>query len=223
MDHAPFRMETPYRDRHHAGQALAAALQGHVGPAPLVLALPRGGVPVAYEVALALGAELDLFVVRKLGVPGHEEYAMGAIASGGLRVLDDALLQRLGVGEAELTRVVQREAAELARREAVYREGRAPLPRAGRELIVVDDGLATGSTMLAALRALQQCMPSRLVVAVPTGSPDACDRLAREADLVVCPRTPLLFRSVGGQYLDFDQTGDDEVRTLLAAAPRRRV
>jgi len=185
-----------------------------------VLALPRGGVPVGFEVATALGLPLDVFVVRKLGVPGNPEYAMGAIASGGLRVLDHDLVRRLGVSDEDVAEVVERETAELARRDADYRRGRRALAPEGRAIVLVDDGLATGSTMLAAVRALRQRAPQRLTVAAPTGSADACQRLARETDAVVCPHQPLLFRSVGEHYGDFRQTSDAQVLALLAAPLR---
>jgi putative phosphoribosyl transferase len=205
-----------YRDRRHAGRVLGEALAAWAGRNDVtVLALPRGGVPVAFEVAQALQAPLDVFVVRKLGVPGHSEYAMGAIASGGVRVLDEEVVRTLRIPEPAVEAVVQQEQAELARREALYRDGRAPPPLQGRTLIVVDDGLATGSTMRAAVRALRAQAPAAIVAAAPTGSVSACELLRAEADTVVCPSTPEPYRAVGCWYADFEQTSDNEVRSLL--------
>ena len=208
-----------FRDRRHAGRVLAQILAGYANRSDvIVLALPRGGVPVAYEVAKALHAPLDVFVVRKLGVPGHEEYAMGAIASGGVRVLNDEVVQRLGISDAAVDAVTRFEQGELERRERLYRAGR-PLPDLrGRTVIVVDDGLATGSTMLAAVRALRAQQPARIVVAVPTAAAETCAQLRSEADEVVCATTPEPFRAVGTWYDDFSQTSDEEVRELLARA-----
>lgn len=207
----------PFRDRREAGRVLAehlAHLQGREDL--LVLGLPRGGVPVAYEVARALHAQLDVFVVRKLGLPGHEEYAMGAIASGGVQVMNEGDSWRPPDGEIQA--VVRRERAELERRERLYR-GERPLPAiAGRTVIVVDDGLATGATMRAAVAAIRGQQPSALVVAVPVGASETCAQLAREADEVVCAARPEPFRAVGLWYQLFPQTGDDEVRGLLAQA-----
>lgn len=208
-----------YDDRLHAGRVLAerlAHLQGHEGL--LVLALPRGGVPVASEVARALHAELDVFIVRKLGYPGHEEYAMGAIASGGVRVMN--VDPGVAVSQQEIESVVHREQAELARRERLYRGSRPPVDVAGRTVIVVDDGLATGATMRAAVAAIRRQGPGRLIVAVPVGAAETCAVLGREADEVVCAETPSPFRAVGLWYRDFPQTTDDEVRTLLEKARR---
>jgi len=187
-------------------------------PDLIVLALPRGGVPVAYEVARALGAPLDVFVVRKLGVPGHEEYAMGAIATGGVRVLNEELVRTLGMPERVLDAVAAREQQELARRERLYRGQRQPPEVRGRTVILVDDGLATGATMQAAVKALRRLQPARIVVAVPTASPDTCEQLRTEADEVICATTPEPFHAVGLWYQDFSQTTDDEVRELLARA-----
>ena len=208
-----------FRDRRHAGRVLAQILAGYANRSDvIVLALPRGGVPVAYEVAKALHAPLDVFVVRKLGVPGHEEYAMGAIASGGVRVLNDEVVRRLGIPDAAVDAVTRYEQGELERRERLYRAGR-PLPDLrGRTVIVVDDGLATGSTMLAAVRALRAQQPARIVVAVPTAAAETCAQLRSEADEVVCATTPEPFRAVGTWYDDFSQTSDEEVRELLARA-----
>src|SRR5207302_345843 len=185
-------------------------------PDVLVLALPRGGVPVAYEVAHRLGAPLDVFVVRKLGVPGYEELAMGAVATGGVRVLNDQIVERLGLPEYVIDAVAAREHQELARRERLYRGGRPPPDVRGRTVILVDDGLATGATMRAAIMALRQLQPARIVVAVPTASPDTCKELKAEADDVVCAITPEPFLAVGHWYEDFSQTTDEEVRDLLA-------
>ncbi|MGY4830308.1 phosphoribosyltransferase [Sphaerotilaceae bacterium SBD11-9] len=206
-----------FRDRRHAGRLLAQRLAGFAGrPGLLVLALPRGGVPVAYEVAQALHAPLDVMIVRKLGVPGRGEYAMGALASGGVRVLNDDVLHALGIEPGEVQRVADAEQIELQRREGLYRPGLPPLDVRGRTVLLVDDGLATGATMRAALQALRLQQPACVVVAVPTGAADACDALRREADELVCLSTPEPFRAVGLWYADFDQTSDDEVRELLA-------
>lgn len=207
----------PFTDRREAGRALAARLRQYAGRDDvLVLALPRGGVPVAYEVAEALGAPLDLFLVRKLGTPGHEELAMGAIASGGVRVLNDEVIRRYGVPPAAIDAVANAEQRELERREQAYRDGRTPLPLANRTVILVDDGLATGSTMRAAVEAVRQSKPSRVVVAVPVGSAETCQEFSVVADEIICGRTPESFRAVGQWYRDFDQTSDDEVRQLLS-------
>jgi len=208
-----------FRDRRHAGRVLAQVLVGYANRSDvIVLALPRGGVPVAYEVAKALHAPLDVFVVRKLGVPGHEEYAMGALAGGGVRVLNDEIVKRLGISDAAVDAVTRDELRELERRERLYRGGR-PLPELrGRTVILVDDGLATGSTMLAAVKALRAQQPARIVVAVPTAAVETCARLRSDADEVVCATTPEPFRAVGMWYDDFSQTSDEEVRELLARA-----
>src|ERR1700737_1724601 len=206
-----------FRDRHEAGRELARKLGPYANrPDVRVLALPRGGVPVAYEVARALGAPLDVFLVRKLGVPGYEELAMGAVATGGVRVLNDEIVRGLGISEHEIDAAAARELQELARRQRLYR-GDRPLPDiAGRTVILVDDGLATGATMRAAIRALRQQQPARIVVAVPTASADTCEALKAEADDVICAMTPEPFFAVGHWYEDFTQTTDDEVRELLA-------
>jgi putative phosphoribosyl transferase len=210
---------TVFRDRAEAGDVLAGQLGHYAGRDDLtVLALPRGGVPVAARVARALGAPLDVFVVRKLGVPGHEELAMGAIASGGVEVVNEQVAGRLGLGEADLRRVAEAEGRELARRERSYREGRPPPALGGRVVILVDDGLATGSTMRAAVAAVRRLGPARVVVAVPTAPASTCQRLAEEADEVICATTPRPFRAVGYSYRSFPQTSDEEVRTLLQAA-----
>jgi predicted phosphoribosyltransferase len=208
-----------FRDRVEAGDVLAGRLGHYAGRDDvLVLALPRGGVPVAVRVARALAAPLDVFVVRKLGVPGHEELAMGAIASGGVRVVNEQVVGRLGLGEAVLHQVAEAEGRELARRERRYREGRDPPDLAGRVVILVDDGLATGSTMRAAATAARRLSPARVVVAVPTAPASTCQRLREEADEVVCATTPRPFRAVGNSYRSFPQTSDEEVRSLLRAA-----
>jgi predicted phosphoribosyltransferase len=206
-----------FRNRTDAGRQLAEKLAAYADrPDVLVLALPRGGVPVGFEVARALGALLDVFLVRKLGVPRYEELAMGAVATGGVRVLNDEIVRGLGISEREIDAVVARELQELARRERLYRGDRPPPDVAGRTVILVDDGLATGATMRAAVTALQQQQPARIVIAVPTASPDTSEALKAEADDVVCAMTPEPFFAVGHWYEDFTQTTDDEVRELLA-------
>ena len=208
-----------FRDRREAGQVLADTLTAYAGrPDVLVLALPRGGVPVAYEVARALGAPLDVFLVRKLGVPGHEELAMGAVATGGVRVLNDQVVGALGIPPSVIEAVAAWQQQELARRERLYRGDRPPPDVKGRTVILVDDGLATGATMRAALAALRQQQPARRVVAVPTAASQTCNELRTEADDVVCATTPEPFDAVGLWYEDFSQTTDDEVRDLLARA-----
>jgi predicted phosphoribosyltransferase len=206
-----------FRNRTDAGRQLAEKMAAYVDrPDVLVLALPRGGVPVGYEVARALGAPLDVFLVRKLGVPRYEELAMGAVATGGVRVLNDEIVRGLGISEREIDAVVARELQELARRERLYRGDRPPPDVAGRTVILADDGLATGATMRAAVAALRLQQPARIVIAVPTASPDTCEALKAEADDVVCAITPEPFFAVGHWYEDFAQTSDDEVRELLA-------
>jgi predicted phosphoribosyltransferase len=212
-------MPTVFQDRREAGRQLAERLEAYADrPDVLVLALPRGGVPVAFEVARALGAALDVFVVRKLGVPGHEELAMGAIASGGVRVLNEEVVEGLGIPEAVIRSVAAREQKELARRERLYRGPRPAVAVGGRTVILIDDGLATGSTMRAAIAALRRLGPERIVVAVPAGAPTTCAELAREADECICDIEPDPFYAVGMWYRDFSQTTDDEVRDLLAQA-----
>jgi len=209
----------PFRDRSQAGRALADQLEHYRGrPNLLVLALPRGGVPVGFEVAHALQAPLDVFVVRKLGFPGHEEYAMGAIASGGVRVMNP--FPGATASPEEVAAVVEREQAELVRRERLYRGNGPAVTLRGRDVIVVDDGLATGSTMRAAVLAIRQQHPARVVVAVPVGAEDTCEQLRTEADEVVCVETPRPFRAVGLWYRDFPQTSDEEVHELLEEARR---
>jgi predicted phosphoribosyltransferase len=213
-----------FRDRHDAGRLLAEKLTAYAHrPDVLVLALPRGGVPVAYEVARALGTPLDVFVVRKLGVPGHEELAMGAVATGGVRVLNDDVVRGLRIPDRVIDAVTALEQQELARRERLYRGDRTPPDVRGRTVILVDDGLATGATMHAAIAALRQQEPARIVVAVPTAAPETCNALRAEVDDVVCAITPEPFHAVGLWYEDFSQTTDEEVRELLAcAAPPAR-
>ena len=208
-----------FRDRTDAGRQLAAQLLKYAdAPDVLVLALPRGGVPVAYEVARALDAPLDVFVVRKLGLPGHEELAMGAIATGGVRVLNEDVVQTLRIRDEEIDAVAAAEQQELERREQFYRGDRPPPEVAGRTVILVDDGLATGSTMRAAIAALRQQHPARIIVAVPVGSPDTCGEFQEVADDVVCARTPDPFYAVGLWYGDFAQISDEEVHALLEHA-----
>jgi putative phosphoribosyl transferase len=210
---------TRFRNRTEAGRVLARALGDYADRDDVVvLALPRGGVPVAFELAKALRAPLDVFLVRKLGLPGHEELAMGAIAAGGVLVLDQDLLRRLGVSEAELERTVAEEAQELQRREAAYRGERPPPDVAGKTVILVDDGLATGATMRAAALAVRRLGPAKVVVAVPVAAAETCDEFRDDVDEIVCAVTPAPFYSVGLWYDDFSQTTDDEVRELLARA-----
>jgi putative phosphoribosyl transferase len=209
----------PFRDRTEAGRVLASCLAAYAGrPDVVVLALPRGGVPVAYEVARALRAPLDVFLVRKLGVPGREELAMGAIASGGVCVLNADVLRMLSIPPRVVDAVAARERRELARREQAYRDGRPPPEVRDRTVVLVDDGLATGSTMRAAITALRQEQPRRSVVAVPVASPDTCRELRREVDELVCAETPEPFFGVGWWYQNFRQTTDEEVHDLLSKA-----
>ena len=214
-------MLTRFRDRREAGRHLAGALRLRPGEAALVLALPRGGVPVAYEVALVLGAPLDVFIVRKLGVPGHEELAMGAIAEGGVRVLNREVIEPLGIREDAVERVAAAEGAELARRQRLYRGAAPPPELKGRTVLLVDDGLATGSTMAAAVAGVRAHAPERVIVAVPVASREAMQTLGQVADECVTVLAPRYFGGVGQWYDDFSQTSDDEVRALLEAARRR--
>ena len=212
-------MEGVFRNRREAGQVLADLLAGYRDcPGVVVLGLPRGGVPVAYEIATVLHAPLDVMVVRKLGVPGHEELAMGAIASGGIQVVNDDVVRHLGITPAILASVAAVEQHELARRERTYRGERPPVSVEDRTVILVDDGLATGSTMRAAVAALRRRHPARIVVAVPTAAPETCEELRADVDDIVCAMTPTPFYGVGQWYEIFDQTRDDEVRDLLARA-----
>lgn len=212
-----------FRDRAEAGRTLARLLSHYAGRDDvIVLALPRGGVPVAAEVAKELGAPLDVFLVRKLGVPGHEELAMGAIASGGVLVLDEGVLRWLGISEEQIQKALARELDELRRREVAYRDGR-PLPDLeGKTVILVDDGLATGASMQAAARAVRRHEPARIVVAVPVASRATCDQFRDDVDEVVCAVTPEPFYAVGNWYADFSQTSDEEVRELLERATEER-
>ncbi len=212
-------MNSRFRNRREAGQQLSAKLQQYAGqPDVIVLALPRGGVPVGFEVATALDVPLDVFVVRKLGLPWHEELAIGALASGGVRFLDQDLIRVAGVSDDDIRRVTAVEQIELERRERLYR-GDRPFPDlAGKTVILVDDGLATGSTMRAAVAALRQEDPARVIVAVPVASPDTCEAFRDIADDIVCAATPEPFHAVGLWYEDFSQTTDEEVHYLLDQA-----
>jgi predicted phosphoribosyltransferase len=206
-----------FADRRHAGAVLATHLSQFAGRSDVVvLALPRGGVPVGHEVARALGAPLDVFVVRKLGLPGHAELAMGAIASGGVRVFNDEVVRWYQPSSAEVEAVTRSERIELERRERAYRDGRPPLTVKGRIVILVDDGLATSSTIRAAMFAVRRLDPALVVVAVPVGARQTCDALRDTADQVVCALTPEPFYAVRLWYANFSQTGDEEVRQLLA-------
>jgi len=217
-------MHTPhvtprFRNRREAGRALASKLSKYSGRRGLiVLALPRGGVPVAYEVARALEAPLDVFLVRKLGIPGHEELAMGAIATGGVRVLNRELVQSLGIPESLVESITAKERSALDRAERLYRNHRTPADLAGKTVILVDDGLATGATVVAAIKALRNASTARILVAVPVAARETCEQLKSVADGVVCAETPEPFRAVGLWYEDFSPTSDDEVRELLEAA-----
>jgi putative phosphoribosyl transferase len=216
-----------FEDRAEAGRRLARALSAYAGRADVtILALPRGGVPVAFEVARTLDVPLDVFVVRKLGVPGHEELAMGAIATGGTLVLNEGVVRDLGVPSAKIDEVATREGNELERRERAYRGDAPAVDVSGRTVILIDDGLATGATMRAAITALRLQGPARIVVAVPVASPDTCEEIGLMADEIVCAETPTPFLGVGMWYVHFAQTSDEEVKRLLAesashAAPRR--
>ena len=214
-------MEYPFRNRTEAGRVLGQELRAYANRDDvIVLALPRGGVPVAFEVAHALHAPLDVFVVRKLGVPGHEELAMGAIASGGVLVIEPSVVEDLSIPMEVVLDVAAREEQERLRREREYRGDRPGPEVRGRTVILVDDGLATGSTMRAAVAALTKLQPAKIVVAVPVAVRSTCEELAEEVDEVVCARTPEPFYGVGEWYADFSQTTDEEVRELLARAER---
>ena len=216
MDQHPAH-EKQFADRADAGRVLAEDLREYEGRDDvIVLGLPRGGVPVAYEVARRLKVPLDVFLVRKLGLPGHEELAMGAIASGGIRVLNREVLDLHTVTEDAIASVAAQEQEELERREREYRRDRGELDLAGRTVLIVDDGLATGSTMRAAAAAVRSARPAGVVAAVPVAARQTCDSLASEVDAVVCSRTPEPFQAVGLWYRDFGQTTDEEVRDLLA-------
>ncbi len=212
-----------FRNRAEAGSLLAELLREYGGRDDVVvLALPRGGVPVGYEVAKELGAPLDVFVVRKLGVPGYEELAMGAIASGGVLVLDRQAIQSLDITEQDISRAAEAEQRELERREAAYRGDREPLDLGDKTVILVDDGLATGSTMRAAAEAVRQLSPARIVVAVPVAAAETCDEFRDVVDEIVCAAMPRPFYAVGLWYDDFSQTSDEEVRGLLERAADAR-
>jgi putative phosphoribosyl transferase len=209
-----------FRDRADAGRRLAAKLASYAGrPDLMVLALPRGGVPVGYEVARALGVPLDVLVVRKLGVPGQTELAMGAIATGGVRILNQSVLESLGILPAVVEAVAAREGHELERRERLYRGNRPPVDVRGRVALLVDDGLATGATRHAAAAALRELGPARIVVAAPAAARETCEMLRPHVDDVICAETPVPFLAVGEWYEDFGQVTDDEVQTLLHRAP----
>ena len=211
-----------FRDRKDAGRRLADKLVGYANRADvLVLGLPRGGIPVAYEVARRLHAPLDVFLVRKLGLPGHEELAMGAIATGGVRVLNENAVRTMNIPEEVIEAVAEEEQQELERRERAYRDDRPAPAVEGRTVILIDDGLATGSTMRAAVAALRQQRPARIVVAVPVAAPEVCAELEAETDETICFQTPESFYAVGLWYEDFTQTTDDEVRELLQKAAGR--
>jgi putative phosphoribosyl transferase len=206
----------PFANRRQAGEKLALNLARYANRQDvLVLALPRGGVPVAYEVACALKAPLDVFIVRKLGMPGYEELAMGAIATGGVRVLNADITSRINLPDSVIDEVANREQKELERRERLYRGDQGPPNVQGRTVILIDDGLATGSTMRAAAIALRQMRPTKIIVAVPVAAPETCEEFRREVDEVVCAATPEPFMGVGAWYSDFSQTSDEEVRDLL--------
>jgi putative phosphoribosyl transferase len=211
-----------FKDRSEAGRLLATRLSAYANrPDVVVLALPRGGVPVAFEVAQALNAPLDVFVVRKLGVPGHEELAMGAIATNGVRVINNDVVLALGISAQEIDRVAEMEQKELERREHAYRGDQPTLNVGGRTVIIVDDGLATGASMRAAVAALRQMQPQRIVVAVPTAADETCQQFRDEVDEIVCATTPQPFYGVGLSYESFSQTSDAEVHALLARSANR--
>ena len=215
-------MERAFPNRAEAGRVLAEKLENYVGRSDVVvLGLPRGGVPVAYEVAQRLGAPLDVFVVRKLGVPGFEELAAGAIASGGVRVLNEDVVRALPNADQLIESVTEKETVELERREQTYRDGRPAPELRDRVVILVDDGLATGATMRAAVAALRQRGVAKIVVAAPVGAPETCRELEQEADETICAIAPEFFQAVGQYYEDFSQTSDEEVRELLSRAAQR--
>jgi len=221
VDRAPLTLMRDFRDRHDAGERLALVLQEYAERSDVVvLALPRGGVPVGYEIATRLGVPLDVLVVRKLGVPGHSELAMGAIASGGVQVVDRTITHELGVSAEDFEAVLTAERAELERREQRFRGARAPVEVHEKTVIVVDDGLATGATMRAAVEGLRRRNPAEIIVAVPVAAPDACDALRPFVDEIVCLILPLQMHAVGLWYLDFTQTTDAEATALLDAAGR---
>jgi putative phosphoribosyl transferase len=217
-------LEPLFRDRFEAGRFVASRLRAAKPERDaIVLALPRGGVPVGFEVAQAFGLDLDVFVVRKLGVPGHEELAMGALASSGIRVLNQVLIRHLRISNAVVEQVTEAQRQELQHQEQIYRPGRPPLEVSSRTVILVDDGLATGSTMLAAVKALQPRNPKRVLVSVPVASEYACEDLRSRGIEVLCAETPEPFYAVGAWYDEFSPVTDEEVRELLARANRVRV
>jgi putative phosphoribosyl transferase len=208
-----------FSDRVEAGRVLASKLSKYKGrPETLILALPRGGIPVAFEVASALGLPVDVFVVRKLGVPGQEELAMGAIATGDVQVINYAVVDEFRIGQSTIDAVAQKEREELQRRETLYRGDRSPRTIQGKTVILIDDGIATGSTMRAAIAALRQIGPESIIVAVPVAAADTCRELSAEADEVICADTPTTFFAISQFYRKFEQTTDEEVRDLLARA-----
>ncbi len=208
-----------YRDRHEAGQKLARALHAPSATREmLVLALPRGGAAIGLEIARSLHAPLDVFVVRKLGMPGHEEFALGAIASGGVQLLDEERIADEYIPEGAIAEIMARETAELHRREALYRHGRPPLAPAGRQVILADDGIATGYTMRTAIAALRHLRPAAITVAIPVGPPDTCEAIDHLVDVLVCPLRPDPFHAVGLWYEHFPQLSDDDVCAALAEA-----
>ena len=213
-------MELPYPNRREAGKVLARLLKRLPSRDTVILALPRGGVPVAFEVARALGAPLDICVVRKLGVPGHEELAMGAIGPGGVRVLNEDVVQSERITPDAMEAAVAREDVERRRRESLYRDGRAPVDVRGKRVILVDDGLATGASMRAAVAALHGLEPAEVVVAVPVGAAESCEQFRLQGDICICAATPEPLYGVGVWYRDFEPTSDAEVRALLAEAGR---
>jgi putative phosphoribosyl transferase len=218
-------MATPdrFKDRNHAGKLLAQQLSAYAGrPDVLVLALPRGGVPVGYAISQALGVELDVMLVRKLGMPGQEEYAMGAVGAGGVRVIQSGLVEAGLVTPEQIEAASARELAEIVRRDRLYRAGRPPPVLAGRCVILVDDGIATGATLRAAIEVVRQSKVARLVVAAPVGPPESVAELAPLVDEMVCLATPFGFHAVSQWYRHFDQTGDEEVQDLLALAWRQQ-
>ena len=216
-------MERTFPNRVEAGRELAEKLEKYASRDDvIVLGLPRGGVPVANEVAKRLHVPLDVFIVRKLGVPGFEELAAGAIASGGVRVLNEDVMRAIPHADQTIEAVTARETAELERREQIYREGRPAPDVRDRIAILVDDGLATGATMRAAVKALRQRGAAKIVVAVPVGPPDTCHEIGEQADETICLSTPEFFQAVGQYYEDFSQIGDEEVRELLALAAQER-
>ncbi|RJG27444.1 phosphoribosyltransferase [Massilia cavernae] len=215
------RDEPEFKNRTHAGRLLAKALARYAGdPGTVVLALPRGGVPVGYAIAHELDLELDILIVRKLGMPGHEEYAIGAIGAGGVRVLQEDVVREYGLPSETIDEISARELREIERRERQYRGGHPPLALHGRTALLVDDGLATGSTMRAAIRIARKLGAARVVVAVPVGAPDTCEALEREVDELICLSRPMMFFAVSQWYRVFDQTSDSEVQDLLALAWR---